>query len=70
MTLLLYFRECEHGGDQNQYADDVAKCGGRHIEKLPAGGSHDNVCALRFEVADKKTFMQAFAQTDSYEFLE
>ena len=69
MTLLLYFSECEHGGDQDRYVEDIAACGGQHIEKLPTG-SRDVVCAIRFEVPDKKRFMKAFTQTDSYAFLE
>lgn len=69
MTLLLYFSECEHNGDQAHYAEDIAACGGQHIEKLPTD-RRDGVCAIRCEVPDKKGFMRAFAQTDSYAFLE
>ena len=60
----LAFYECEHGGDMDNYIDDVAKAGGRVTDT--SLNEDAETCYLTIEVADYAAFLEAFKKTDSF----
>ena len=63
----LEFYECEHNGDLDNYTSDIRSCGGRIIQSRV--DTDDEVGVVRFEVDDYPKFMEAFKETDAFQFL-
>lgn len=57
------FEECEHSGDLERYAQDVAKAGGRIVWSQVDG--EVEVGTVEVEVGDAEAFVAAFRKTES-----
>jgi hypothetical protein len=66
-TLTLEFYECEHGGDLNNYMEDIIECGGKIIDSDI--DYEAEIGEVVVEVEDEKAFNKLFEETDSYDFL-
>ncbi|WP_080837567.1 hypothetical protein [Cohnella massiliensis] len=69
MIVHLRFRECEHNGDLDQYARDVAKSGGTVVYRELDAARERGMLAV--ELADETQaadFWRRFERTDSYRY--
>ena len=66
MKTTLYFTECEHNGDLQNYIEDIQLSGGRIIDTDI--DIHEETCSIKFEFDNKDEFLKNFMVTDSYEF--
>lgn len=62
----IYFDECEHSGDLNNYKGDLVNSGARIVAANP--DYEEEVASILVEVQDKTAFDQKFAATESFEF--
>ena len=72
MKVYLSFSECEHQGDLDVYAADVAKCGGV-ISKMYVANDDDDceeMGHIYFDVYDRAEFFDAFKKTESFGFCQ
>lgn len=69
MIVHLRFRECEHNGDLDHYARDVAKSGGTIVyRELDAARERGLLSVELGNEAQAADFWRRFKQTDSYAF--
>ena len=66
MKFNIYFSECEHEGDLDNYADDIRKADGIVISSSLDTGSEEG--RITVETSDFKSFLERFKQTESYDF--
>jgi len=67
IDLNIYFYECEHNGDLDNYKEDVRASGG---DILNSGLDYEAETGwLKVRVEDKEAFMKKFAETDAYDFM-
>jgi hypothetical protein len=66
-TITKTFCECEHHGDLNNYCSDITACGGRIISAV-LGDEDSETGTVKFEVDDRKAFLEKFKHTDSFGF--
>jgi len=60
----VYFYECEHGGDLDNYANDLRESG---ANVLRASCNHETETGvIEIEINDKEKFMKAFSKTESF----
>jgi hypothetical protein len=64
----LIFHECEHGGDQGHYEDDVASAGGKVTDSRL--NSSAETCTMVIEVDDIKEFLHKLSKTGSEGFYD
>jgi hypothetical protein len=62
----IYFDECEHSGDLNNYKGDLVKSGARIVAVNPNYDSEDAIILV--EVKDKEDFDEKFSATESFDF--
>lgn len=64
--ITIYFSECEHQGDLDNYIEDIENCNGHVSDYI---FDHDNETAeCIVEVIDESIFLSEFENTDSYGF--
>ena len=66
MTFNIYFSECEHDGDLDNYADDIRKADGIVVSTLLDYDGEEG--KITVETSDFKSFMEKFKQTKSYDY--
>lgn len=64
MKTTMYFSECEHDGDLDNYVSDIINCGGKIISSQI---NHDEETA-RVEIEYEPGFVEKFKKTDSIDF--
>ena len=64
--VVLYFNECEHDGDLENYKKDIVKSGG--IVIATEIFDQQEVCSIRVRYYDN--FWKNFEKTDAYDFCE
>jgi hypothetical protein len=65
-TLKIWFHECEHNGDLDGYIRDLGRSGARVLRSALNEDAEEGV--VQVEVEDRTKFVEAFKQTDSFEF--
>jgi hypothetical protein len=65
--LILYFSECEHNGDLQNYAGDVRNSGATILELRCDTEQETGI--IKVEVQDVEAFKTKFKETDSHGFL-
>ena len=64
MKAVLYFSECEHDGDLDEYISDIVNCGGKVLDREI---NYDAETA-KVEIEIDETFAEKFKQTNAFEF--
>lgn len=67
LRIVLRFRECEHNGDLDMYARDVAKCGGVILDRMVDAMAEKGYLTVELDNTDE--FYAKMKQTGSYSFL-
>lgn len=64
--MTVYFHECEHEGDLNNYITDLREAGASILSSSCNSDAESGV--VRIGVKDLASFLSKFKETDSYEF--
>ena len=65
-TINLYFDECEHQDDLDEYLDDIRKSGGNPVNW--SINHNEETANVTVEVTDRNKFFEEFRKTDAYDF--
>lgn len=69
MQITLRFRECEHEGDLEDYAQDVGRCGGSIVGSELNSDAETGALYVQFRnEAEQSRFFDQFRHTDSFDF--
>lgn len=70
ITKTLRFYECEHQGDADSYAQDLAACGAQIVDTHV--NYDEEVCTIKFTVPKSQwsEFQTKFKKTDAYGYLD
>lgn len=63
MRRTIFFRECEHEGDVDHYAEEVIAAGAKIIRTTL--NEDAETCAMEVEVGNWEAFFEAFSKTDA-----
>jgi hypothetical protein len=68
MRRRIFFEECEHPGDLENYKQDLISAGASIVESQIEYDSESATVLIEVEGNDMTDFILAFQMTDSYEF--
>jgi len=64
--LTISFHECEHEGDASRYELDIAKAGGKVVNRIMG----DNECSITVNVSNQRSFLKKLQATKSWGFAD